>query len=207
MNLSALQYRPFFIAGVSLALFAGSACSGSPTTSSTTSAATTTPTTTPASPATTTLAGEFTVFSSAMEDGGTLPVDYTCDGSSMSPPISWSNAPSGTTNFAVLMDHQPGPGDWHWYWTLWSIDADTSELDEGSNGDAIVGTNSVNNELIYAPPCSQGPGDKAYDITIYALSAEPSLTNPSSVDRTTFLDAIADITLATDTMTVTYSRS
>jgi hypothetical protein len=39
------------------------------------------------------------------------------------------------------------------------------------------------------------------------LSAEPSLNNPSNVDRTTFLDAIADITLASDTLTVTYSRS
>jgi phosphatidylethanolamine-binding protein (PEBP) family uncharacterized protein len=193
VNLPALQRRLFLFAGAIVNLSMISACAESSMTSTT---------------ATNLMPpGEFTVFSSVMNDGGTLPIDYTCDGSSLSPPISWSDAPDGTTNFAVLMDHQPGTGDWHWYWTLWSIDAATSELDAGSNGDAIVGANSVNNKLIYAPPCSQGPGEKAYDISIYALSAEPSLNNPSNVDRTTFLDAIADITLATDTMTVTYSRS
>jgi Raf kinase inhibitor-like YbhB/YbcL family protein len=147
------------------------------------------------------------VSSSAMEDGGTLPIDYTCDGSSMSPPIEWTNAPDGTQSFAVLMDHQPGPGDWHWYWTLWNIDSTTNELQAGSNGDATIGTNSVNGELAYTPPCSKGPGEKAYNITVYALSSEPELSDPSSVDRTALLDAIADITLASDTLTVTYTRS
>jgi len=158
-----------------------------------------TPSTTPAS--------EFTVSSSAMEDGALLPINYTCDGSSTSPPISWSNAPSGTESFAVLMDHQPRPGDWHWYWTLWNIDASTNELPAGSNGDAIVGTNSVNGELAYTPPCSKGPGAKAYNITVYALSGEPELSDPSNVDRAALLDAIEGITLASDTLTVTYSRS
>lgn len=150
---------------------------------------------------------EFTVSSSAMEDGGILPVEFTCDGSSTSPPISWSNAPSGTKSFAVLMDHQPGPKDWHWYWTLWNIDASTNELPAGSHGDAIVGTNSVNNELAYTPPCSKGPGEKAYNIRVFALSDELALSDPASVDRAALLNAIEGITLASDTLTVTYTRS
>lgn len=105
------------------------------------------------------------------------------------------------------MDHQPGPGDWHWYWTLWNIDASTNELPADSNGDAIVGTNSVNGELAYTPPCSKGPGAKAYSITIYALSGEPELSDPFNVDRAALLDAIEGITLASDTLTVTYARS
>ena len=173
-------------------ILVGSACSGSPSTGIST---------------TTEVITEFTVSSSAMEDGGILPIDYTCDGSSTSPPISWSNAPSGTESFAVLMDHQPGPGDWHWYWTLWNIDASTNELPSGSNGDAIVGTNSVNGELAYTPPCSKGPGAKAYNITVYALSGEPELSDPSNADRAALLDAIVGITLASDTLTVTYTRS
>jgi len=151
--------------------------------------------------------GDFTLSSPVIQDDGILPIDYTCDGSSISPPLSWSNAPVGTTNFAVLMDHQPGEGDWHWYWTLWSIEAGTSELAANSNGDAVVGSNSVNNQLAYASPCSKGPGEKSYDITIFALSAEPSLSDPSAVNRASLLSAIADITLSRDTLTVTYSRS
>ena len=150
---------------------------------------------------------DFVVTSSAMTDGGTLPVQFTCDGASQSPPLSWAGAPSGTKSFAVLMDHQPGPGDWHWYWTLWGIPSSTSSIAVGTNGGATIGTNSVNGELSYAPPCSKGPGEKAYTFTVYALSSTPTISNASSIDRTALLAAIDDITLASSSLTVTYSRS
>ena len=150
---------------------------------------------------------DFVVTSSAMTDGGTLPVQFTCDGASQSPPLSWAGAPSGTKSFAVLMDHQPGPGDWHWYWTLWGIPSSTSSIAAGTNGGATIGTNSVNGELTYAPPCSKGPGEKAYTFTVFALSSTPTITSASSIDRTALLAAIDDITLASSSLTVTYSRS
>jgi len=149
----------------------------------------------------------FTVTSSAMVDGGTLPVQFTCDGASQSPPIAWSGAPAGTKSFAVLMDHQPGPGDWHWYWTLWGIKSSTSSIAAGTTGDATVGTNSVNRELAYTPPCSKGPGAKAYTITVFALSATPKISDANTVDRTALLAAVEGITLAKSSITVTYTRS
>ncbi len=69
-----------------------------------------------------------------------------------------------------------------------------------------MGINSVNGEQIYAPPCSRGPGEKLYTITLYALSAVPNLPNPGKVDRDTLLAAIADITLAEVSMDLTYER-
>jgi len=44
--------------------------------------------------------GTFTLTSPAGVDGGTLPSEYTCDGAGSTIALSWSNAPSGTREFA-----------------------------------------------------------------------------------------------------------
>ena len=141
-----------------------------------------------------------------MVDGGTMPARFTCDGNSISPPLSWSGAPVGTRSFAVLMDHQPGPGVWHWYWILWGIGASTRSIAAGSTGGAIAGTNSVNRDLGYAPVCSKGPGPKAYTLTVFALSGVPAVSDASLMGRSEFLASIDSITLARASMTVTYTR-
>ena len=148
----------------------------------------------------------FTASSPVMVDGGIFPKRFTCDGESISPPLSWSGAPIGTRSYAVLMDHQPAPDEWHWYWALWGISASTTSLSAGTTGGAIVGTNSVNPDLAYAPPCSKGPGPKKYTLTVFALSDEVHVTDPRSVDRTVFLATVKPITLARASITVSYSR-
>ena len=45
----------------------------------------------------------FTLTSSAGIDGGTLPADYTCDGTGSTLPLAWSNPPAGTAEYAVLL--------------------------------------------------------------------------------------------------------
>jgi phosphatidylethanolamine-binding protein (PEBP) family uncharacterized protein len=69
-----------------------------------------------------------------------------------------------------------------------------------------IGGNSVNNLLRYAPPCSKGPGEKAYQFTLYALSTAAKVNREKPVDRATLLAAIKGITLGATTMTVTYTR-
>ncbi|NDH48216.1 MAG: YbhB/YbcL family Raf kinase inhibitor-like protein, partial [Acidimicrobiia bacterium] len=147
---------------------------------------------------------QFSLSSPAFSNGGDLPAIYTCDGDSTSPPLQWSGEPLGTVGFAILMDHQPGPGDWHWYWTEWGIGPDVHSVAPGATVDGVFGTNSVNTDLAYAPPCSKGPGTKSYTITVFALSAQPELPDPRQVDRDTLLSALDAITLATDTLTITY---
>ena len=157
--------------------------------------------------ATATRPGRFTVTSPALKDGGTLPVRFTCDGSSVNPPIRWSGAPKGTRSYAVVMHHVPGPRDVHWYWVVYGIPANTTALAEASTSVGSLGTNSVNGRNEYTPPCSKGPGPKAYILTVYALSKAPTFGSDTSVNREVLLSAIAKTTLATSTLTVTYSRS
>ena len=151
--------------------------------------------------------GIFTLASPEVTEGGALPKEFTCDGVSATLPLSWSGAPEGTKSFAVVMHHIPGPSDSHWYWVLYNIPADVISLEKNTSSIGTLGNNSVNGETKYAPPCSKGPGEKLYTYTVYALSAEPTLPVPASeVSRDVLLDAIKDITLASATLNVTYTR-
>lgn len=80
-------------------------------------------------------------------------------------------------------------------------------LAKNAKGIGILGTNSVNNQVGFSPPCSKGPGEKIYTYTVYALSAEPQLTVlASKVNRAVLLAAIKAITLASAELNVKYSR-
>ena len=189
---------------LALAVLGGVACStarAAVSSSATPTAATTT------SPSVASSAGAFTLTSPVMSDGGELPVDFTCDGSSISPPLEWSGAPAGTVGYAVAMHHVPGPGDTHWYWVLYDIPAEVTHIDAGVTPVAKVGTNSVNGRSEYTPPCSKGPGEKVYTITVYALSAPPDLPDPSVVTRDVLLAAIDGSVLASADIDVTYDRT
>jgi phosphatidylethanolamine-binding protein (PEBP) family uncharacterized protein len=147
----------------------------------------------------------FALSSPVMSEGGALAAEYTCDGESATPPLQWSGAPEGTQSFAVIMHHVPTSGDAHWYWVVFGIPATVLELPKNSLGLGILGTNSVNGNPEFAPPCSKGPGKKVYTYTVYALSAQPRFS-VLKVTRDVLLEAIKDITLASAELNVSYTR-
>lgn len=149
----------------------------------------------------------FTLAGPDVNEDGTLPTEYTCDGASSTLALNWDGAPEGTQSYAVVMHHVAGPDDIHWYWVLYNIPANVTGLPKNVMGIGTLGNNSVNGRTEYAPPCSKGPAPKVYTYTVYALSAQPQLSVPASqVDRATLLDAIENITLASAELSVTYSR-
>jgi phosphatidylethanolamine-binding protein (PEBP) family uncharacterized protein len=122
-------------------------------------------------------------------------------------PLEWSGEPDGTAAFALIMHHEASPTDIHWYWVLYNIPARVNSLERNVKGIGILGTNSVNDRNEYAPPCSQGPGIKAYTYTVYALSSNPVISVPQTeVTRQVLLDAIKNITLSSSKMRVYHSR-
>lgn len=151
--------------------------------------------------------GQFLLTSDAGTDGGMLPVEYTCDGSGSSPALSWSHAPEGTKEFALMMTTLPGDGTTKWNWVVYGIQASATGLSKNNTTVGITGTGSHGTSMIYDGPCSQGPGAKLYTFTIYALSASPSL--PSTADLvtgSTLTGAISSITLGSATLNLNYAR-
>ncbi len=68
-----------------------------------------------------------TLTSSAFQAEGTLPMDYTCDGAGSSPPLAWSGAPDGTTEFALLMTTLAKDG-LKWNWELYAIPGNVTAI-------------------------------------------------------------------------------
>ncbi len=148
-------------------------------------------------------AESLTVTSSAIGPDGNLPVEFTCDGAGVSPPLEWQAGPPGTKSYAITLWHE-APDQVKSYWVVYGIPSRSTQLAKNSTG---VGTTGLNdkNRTEYDPMCSKGPGVKTYHITVYALSAEPKLPTRGAT-RDALLDAIGDITLAEGTLTYTYER-
>jgi phosphatidylethanolamine-binding protein (PEBP) family uncharacterized protein len=125
---------------------------------------------------------KFTLSSTAFDDGDSLPVEYTCSGSNggASPPLKWSNPPSGTVQYMLLLsttndDKDKGDTCIRYDWVLYDISADTTKIKEGNSDN--VGTEggtfpntSGEAKYYYKPPCPRGDGEKSYTFTLYALS-------------------------------------
>ena len=159
------------------------------------------------SPITQQITAGFTLTSTDTSDGGRLPIEYTCDGDGSTLPLAWSGAPDGTQSYVVIMHHVAAPEEIHWYWVLYNIPADVTSLPKNVAGVGTLG-NNINNGLVeYSPPCSQGPGDKEYIYTVYALSAQPQITVAAeAMNRDVMLEAIKDITLASAELHTIYAR-
>jgi phosphatidylethanolamine-binding protein (PEBP) family uncharacterized protein len=161
-----------------------------------------------AASATSGTSGSFTLTSPAAQAGGTLPAEYTCDGRGSTLPLAWSGAPAGTREFALLMTTLPGDGTTRWNWVLYGIPASSSSLPKDAFGIGTLGVGSESPGNEYDPPCSQGPGTKAYTYTLYALSGAPVLPgSPSQVTGKVLSDAVAPLTLGTATLSLNYART
>jgi phosphatidylethanolamine-binding protein (PEBP) family uncharacterized protein len=144
--------------------------------------------------------------STAFVDGGTMPATYTCDAQGVSPPLAWSGIPAGTAELALLMTTEARDGR-KWNWVLHSIPTSKTAVAEGARDVGVAGITSDGPLLQYYPPCSQGPGAKSYVFTVYALSAKPALPSaPNQATGAVVEEAIANVTLAKASITVSYTR-
>ncbi len=153
----------------------------------------------------------FRLKSSAVpNNGGALPIKYTCDGESISPPFTWNDPPEGTKSFAMTMHHIP-PGDEaeHVYIVLYNIPANVRALPENSKDIGTWGQHTMRKkETGYTPPCSGGGGAKIYTATLFALSV-PELkidAPPGLATREQLLAAMQGKVLASTYLDVTYLR-
>ena len=139
---------------------------------------------------------------------GILPKDYTGDGSGATLPLEWSGAPAETKSYTVIMHHIDPKGGTKWYWTLYNIPAEIQSLPKNGEGIGILGNNSVNHQIGYAPPHSKGPGPKVYTITVYALSSPLEITlQPKEVSREILVNSMKEKILGFAELKVTYDRT
>jgi len=143
--------------------------------------------------------------STAFTDGGKLPTKYTCDGISISPPISWQDAPANTQSFALIYDDPDAPtGTWD-HWVLYNLPPTTNSLPENATvlpQGTKVGLNSWPNAE-YGAPCPPS-GEHHYIFHLYALDTVLNSSEP--VTSEILRKKMAGHILATTTLTGLYKR-
>jgi Raf kinase inhibitor-like YbhB/YbcL family protein len=115
-----------------------------------------------------------TLTSTAFENGGTIPIEFTCKGDGKSPELSWKNVPSGTKQFGLIMEDPDTAIGTFVHWVVAEMPAKTRSIPENTEPtDEFGGTNGAGRPG-WIPPCPPS-GVHRYIFMLYALSRKTSL--------------------------------
>ena len=127
------------------------------------------------------------VTSSSFADGGAIPVQYTCEGDDVSPPIAWNDVPDGTRTLALVVDDPDAPDPaapkrvWV-HWVVVDLDPTHGRIDERGSTRLPAGARNGTNDwgaAAWGGPCPP-IGRHRYVFTLYALDiALPRLRAPT----------------------------
>lgn len=112
--------------------------------------------------------------SSAFSDGAAIARRFTCDGEDISPPLEWSDVPTGTASFALLCEDPDAPGGtWH-HWAAYDIAASRTglPLDAGNAAQSLGFEQAINDfgKPGYGGPCPPRGAPHHYHFRLLALS-------------------------------------
>jgi len=125
--------------------------------------------------------GNMKLFSSAFKDGGAIPSKYTCEGSNVSPPLSFSNIPKNAKSLALIVDDPDAPmGTWV-HWLVWNIPTNKTVIEENETLKFPQGRNDFG-ELDYGGPCPPS-GTHRYFFKLYALDITLNLNEGATKEQ------------------------
>jgi phosphatidylethanolamine-binding protein (PEBP) family uncharacterized protein len=148
-----------------------------------------------------------TLTSTAITEGGTIPVMYSCRGANVSPPLAWTGGPSAPGYAVVLTDRTNNLI----HAVIWDIPGTRTELPEDVDKVAeppdVPGAKQPlaydNQTRGYLGPC---PGSThTYEFAIYAVDANPLPTLTLSNTRAQALAIITAHDTARATLTATFT--
>ena len=131
------------------------------------------------------------VTSSAFQQGGPIPAQYTCEGKDISPPLSWSGLPSNARSVALIVDDPDAPDPAkpqrvYVHWVVYNISPQTTSLAEnaskgGMPNGAVQGRNDWG-KAEYGGPCPP-IGRHRYFFKLYVLDTTlAGLKNATKAD-------------------------
>jgi len=149
------------------------------------------------------------VTSEAFEDGGLIPVKYTCDGEDISPALSWGPLPADTKSVAVIVDDPDAPMGTFVHWVLYNLPADTTELAAGVEAEETHedGTRQGVNDfgdIGYGGPCPPKGKPHRYYFKVYAVDVVVDTTHVE--DKESLLKRIDGHILAKGELVGHYAR-
>jgi Raf kinase inhibitor-like YbhB/YbcL family protein len=125
-------------------------------------------------------AAAFVLKSAAFESGGLIPEQFSCQGSDISPALSWTDPPAQTQSFALIVDDPDAPAGTWVHWVAFDLPGTLRGLSEGVPKQEEVpggGRQGVNDfeKLGYGGPCPPPGKPHRYFFKVYALDAKLNL--------------------------------
>ncbi len=146
---------------------------------------------------------EFTMAD--IDDGGQVPVEFSCDGENTPPIVTIVARPEGTAELAFIVDDPDAPTDDPFvHWVVYGIPGDTAEFTDGEDG-LTYGVNDANLEEWFGPCPPPGDGPHEYVFTLFAL--DQKLVLDAGLDGRELAEAIAGAVIAEAEVTASYERA
>lgn len=110
------------------------------------------------------------------ENGGKIPEEFTCDGTDISPGISWEDLPEGTESLALIMDDPDAPVGTFTHWLIYNIPPGEKGLPQGHpkedrGGSGIRQGKNGFGKTGYGGPCPPEGKPHRYFFRLYALDS------------------------------------
>lgn len=153
------------------------------------------------------------ISSRTFQPNQSIPRECTGEGKDTSPELSWSGAPQGTAEFALICDDPDAPTAQPWvHWVIYKIPANVTHLKPGMDtlpaakepAGALQGKNSWDTIGYRGPLPPPGHGTHHYHFRLYAL--DQPLQVAAGLTKTELLMAMKDRVVAEAEIIGTYKR-
>jgi Raf kinase inhibitor-like YbhB/YbcL family protein len=117
------------------------------------------------------------IKSTAFDDGGIIPMKYTCEGDDIAPPLEWEGVTANTRSLVLIVDDPDAPDPaaprMTWvHWVVYNLPADVSGTPEGATAKMLPGGTQLGlndwRKAGYGGPCPP-IGRHRYFHKLYAL--------------------------------------
>jgi len=128
-----------------------------------------------------------TLTSSAFDNEGIIPEQYTCSGRNESPALQWMGTPSSTRSLALILDDPDAPMGTFVHWVIYNLAPTAKGLPKG-----VVATASVANSeqgmngrgmIGYTGPCPPPGKPHHYHFRLWALDQKLKLEVGATADQ------------------------
>jgi Raf kinase inhibitor-like YbhB/YbcL family protein len=115
---------------------------------------------------------EMEIISPVFRSGSPIPIQYTCQGQNVNPPLVIFNPPAGAQSLALIMHDPDAPGGDYLHWLVWDIPPHTESIPVNSVPiGALQGLNGGGKPGYMGPCPPAGTGAHRYVFDLYALDA------------------------------------
>lgn len=120
------------------------------------------------------------ISSTAFKNNSLIPSKYTCEGQGGNPPLEFRDVPEDTKSLVLIVDDPDASMKTWIHWTIWNIDAKTTQIPENSCPKGAVEGITSFGRTGYGGPCPPS-GTHRYFFKLFALDKMLDLSPNSYV--------------------------